>query len=403
MSKFYRQSLERQALEDDKTLLKVKNLLRLIEERDYHDELITLYKIDQSLEEVVAIPGLNLLINSVISKDSQFEKFDYPTNLVDVKLVRFTESGAAILNIKTSDPNSGKEILISAETAYNAKSDYFDGVYKLDSFAKFCFKENHVKLLKGTIEYLNEHYQNAEPHRRNLRLLKDNLNDWYIRAITSTTHYNDYGIRFALFVAALTFQNLAKSHNWGFIINRAEYDESHIKVYFEKTTSHFIKGIGNIKFLIEMSNDEIKREALRFTAVYSIQTEDYEIHVKPTKLKTDIVSIQHNFSPATVFKYLSDMGEFIVKSETEIMADVNNLTKVKSPDELRYLLYRKVETAKNDEIKSQKKNILDTLTNRINTMSDLLLMMNKINLIVSDLDAKEYLRYLYYSVLQRRK
>jgi len=257
--------------------------------------------------------------------------------------------------------------------------------------------------LQENIKILNEHYQNAEPYKKNFRLLKDSDGSWYVRAITSTTHYNDYGIRFSLFVAALTFKSLIKNNNWQFIINRAEYDESHIKVYFEKATTTFIKGIGIVKFIIEMSNDEVKREAMRFTAIYSIVTDDYEIYAKPQKLKTEIVSIQHNFTPATVFKNLAEMGDFIKNSEAEIMEDIKELQKVKNPDQLRFKLYRKVEKAKSEDIKQKKTTILNYLNTRITTISELLSLMGKVDLLVSDLETKEYLRYIFYDVLNKRK
>jgi len=44
MSKFYRQFLERQQLGEDLTLVTVKKSLRLIEGRDYYEDLTTLLK-----------------------------------------------------------------------------------------------------------------------------------------------------------------------------------------------------------------------------------------------------------------------------------------------------------------------------------------------------------------------
>ncbi|QEC75768.1 hypothetical protein [Mucilaginibacter ginsenosidivorax] len=405
MSKFYRESLERQELIDDNILVTVKKTLKLIENSEFYKELVALFKIDEQSNESIPILGLNKLINSIIYKDGQYEKFDFPVNLCDVSLNRFTDSGSIILNIliDKSEVQTEKSKILLAETAYNAKSDYFESAYKLDQFAKFCFKERHTKLLQDNIRILNEHYQNSNDYNRNFRVLKTSDGEYFVRAITSTTHYNNYGIRFALFTATLSLKNLMTTQGWEFRVNRAEYDESHIKVFFEKVGTKFIKGIGTIKYIIEMSNDEIKREAMKFSAVYSILSEDYEIYVKPEKLKTELISIQHNFNPSTVFAHLSTMNEFITKSESEIMEDIGELNNINNPDELRYLLLRKVELTKNNEIKQERAGLTKLLQVKINTISELLSLMGKVDLIVSDLETKEYLRYLFYDVLNKRK
>jgi hypothetical protein len=397
MSKFYKQALTNEQLEEDNSLTTIKKSLTLIEGSDYYTELINLFKIDEQSKDAIPIRGLNLLISTILYKDSQFEKYDFPINLVNVSLNRFTEQGAAILDLIVN-----QEEVITAETVYNAKSDYFQGAYRLDDFSKFCFKENHLKLLKDNITHLNEYYQNSNDYQRSFRLLKDQ-DGYYVRAITSTTHYHNYNNRFSLFIAAICLKDLMQEKKWQFKINRAEYDESAIRVYFEKGDVKNIPGVGKVRFMIEMSNDEIKREAMQFAAVYSILSNDYEIRIKPDNLKTKLVSIQHNFKPQTVFKYLDGLKEFIEKSEAEVMEDIADFKNIINPDELRYKLLQKVESAKNDELKEHKSKITPFLKARIDTLSELLILMGKVDLVVSNLETKEYLRYIFYEVLKGKK
>lgn len=403
MSKFYKDVLSKDELEADNTLVTVKKSLKLIEGSPYYDELINLFKIDEQSTEPIPLPGLNSLINKIIRKDQQFEKIDYNINLCDVSLKEFTHTDSAILNLIIRDGESVDKLkLITAETAYNSKSDYFESAYKLDSFARFCQREKHVKLLKQNIEYLNEQYQNSNDFNRSFRLLKDSSGN-YIRAITSTTHYNDYGIRFSLFVAIISFKNLMSAKQLNFKINRAEYDESSIKVFFEKNEVKNIKDVGQVRFIVELSNDEIKREAMKFSAVFIIKSNNEEIYIKPGRLKTELISIQHNFSPATVFNYLENLGEFIEKAEAEVIGDIVDFGKPKDFNELKYSLSRKVEFAKNEEIKGNKAAFKKLLENRISTLNELLALMGKIDMIVSTLEAKEYLRYMFYDVLKGKK
>ncbi len=403
MSKFYRDSLNRTKLEEDNVLTPIKAVIKLIENSEFYNELILLFKIDIGEKVHIEIPGLSILIREIISKDAKYEKFDVNVNLSDVTLFKFSDDGAAILKI-TSENN--KEIFgtetIYAETAYNAKSDYFESVYRLDTFAKFCFKEGHIKLLKDNIAHLNEYYQASNNFDRSLRLLKDIDKTYYIRAITSTTHYNKYDNRFSLFVAVMALHNLSMSTNKKFRVASAEFDESHIKVFFEKDGSRNIKGVGLVRFMVEVSNDEIKREAMKFSAAFSIVSDEFELFFKPEKLKTELISIQHNFNPSTVFNYLSELNDFIDDAESEIINDVKGLADTKNPDELRHLLYRKVEATKNDVIKQNRFKLKTLLLNKISTLSELLRVMNKVELIVSDLETNEYLRYIFYDILIKK-
>jgi hypothetical protein len=135
MSKFYKQALTSEQLEEDNSLTTIKKSLKLIEGSDYYTELIDLYKIDEQSKDAIPIRGLNRLISTILYKDSQFEKYDYPINLVDVSLNRFTDQGAAILDLIVN-----QEEVITAETVYNAKSDYFQGAYRLDDFSNFVLR-----------------------------------------------------------------------------------------------------------------------------------------------------------------------------------------------------------------------------------------------------------------------
>ena len=404
MSKFYKTDLSHDVLQDDKTVVTINKSLKLIENSEFYEQLIALFKIDKESTDIIPFAGLNLLINSIIRKDEEFKKFDYKVNLSDVSLKDYTREGAAVLNIivKAKQTGGDKDILLNAATVYNSKSDFYEGAYKLNSFAKFCYEENHLTLLKQNIEHLNEYYQNSNDFNRSFRFLKDSEGT-YVRAITSTGHYNNYDNRFSVFVAIMALKNLMKSKNLDFKINRAEYDESAISVFFEKTGLINIPELGHVKFIIEMSNDEIKRGAMKFSAVFSIIVREEEIYLKPQRLKTELISIGHNFTPDTVFDYLSGLSEYIEKAEIEVVNNVKEFAKIKGADELRHLLLRKVETTKNDEIKENKMTIRRLLENRITTISELLVLMNKVDLIVSNLETKEYLRYLFYDILKGKK
>ena len=70
----------------------------------------------------------------------------------------------------------------------------------------------------------------------------------------------------------------------------------------------------------------------------------------------------------------------------------------------KFLLKRKVESAKGDSIKRYKKQILDTLNESTSNIIQLLTLFKKIELIANeDIDAIEYIRYIVYQALIDRK
>ena len=64
-----------------------------------------------------------------------------------------------------------------------------------------------------------------------------------------------------------------------------------------------------------MSNDEIKREAFKFSGLFTLQTEDgknqMNIFLKPKRIETKLISIRHNFLPSTVIEQLEGLSRFL--------------------------------------------------------------------------------------------
>ena len=77
-----------------------------------------------------------------------------------------------------------------------------------------------------------------------------------------------------------------------------------IKLFIKKQTVTKLKGIGELSFVLEMSNDEIKREAFKFGGLFKLSLmdngEERNVYLKPKKIKTKLISIKHNFKPETV-------------------------------------------------------------------------------------------------------
>lgn len=405
MSKFYRDYLSTQELSKSRTTVKLADCLKLIENSEFKDDLLILFDFEKIKNGYVNITGLKKVIESVILRDQEYQKLDLESHISDVTYVSIFDANTVIL--KFNNPESIEEKVINAKTVYSAKKEYFEGSYKIDKFANFCIKEGHSNLLKDNIEYLNQQYKDSNSHIKSFRLLKNTEGNYFLRAITSTSQYYDYNIRFSLFVTIVTIYGIIKSENYNFIISRCEYSESFIRLYLQKDRSVKIPNVGTLSFVLEMSNDEIKREAFKFSALFTLNinsnTERVNVFLKPKKLKTKLISIKHNFKPDSISKPLGELSTFIKEAEKEMMEDITELNNVKNPDHLRYFLLRKIERSNNKELLQFKPQIRETLDVKIFKISELLVLMSKVDGIVTDLEVKEYLRYSFYEILRSKK
>jgi len=83
--------------------------------------------------------------------------------------------------------------------------------------------------------------------------------------------------------------------------------------------------------------------------------------------------------------------------------DIAGVNNIKNPDELRFKLYQRLENIKNEFIKDEKVKITAIIKDKIYSLHELLVMMGKVEKLVTDLEAKDYLRYIFYDILTNKK
>lgn len=405
MPQFYKVNLGFNDLAQDNRVLRLSKSLELIENSEFKTDLLELFNFEDIKNETITIRGLTKVIETIIEKDRLYQKKDISSHISDVSYIEFIDQNT--IKLRFRKPEGIEAESIDAKTVYSAKREYFEGFYKMDKFANFCISEGHTSLLKNNIDYLNKEYAKSDSHLKNFRLLIDKEGEYFVRAITSTSHYFDYNIRFSLFVTIIALYDVMKRTNLKFEVRRCEYSESFIRLYFQKDNPTQIPDVGQLSFILEMSNDEIKREAFKFSGLFTLTTtnnnERANVFLKPKRIKTKLISIKHNFKPPTVIEHLKELGNFIQAAEKEMRNDIIELQKVKNPDHLRFFLLRKIELSKNRELSKYKEAIKEKLDVKINKINELLFLMGKVDELVTELDLKEYLRYLFYEILRNKK
>ena len=173
--------------------------------------------------------------------------------------------------------------------------------------------------------------------------------------------------------------------------------------------------LGNDKELLELallknavSNDEIKREALRFSNICTIRYVDsnkneQRLFIKPKDIKTKVITIPHGTGVGKAFLNLDD---FVKSTENfeKLFKEVETITKIQNHNQIVHLVKSKINNSTTDEIRKFKSELTKVLLVDIKTTTQLLETFNKLVFLEGlEIDAKEYLRYILYEALIDRR
>ncbi|PXY46760.1 hypothetical protein [Flavobacterium hydrophilum] len=294
---------------------------------------------------------------------------------------------------------------ISTTPIYSAQRDFFSGLFQMDKYASKLISKGYKDIVTTNLNLLKSIHQTTKRYR----ILHDRTEDvFYLRAIISLSNYHNYDNNIAILVGLVTLHNEMKKGEVTYDLKLCEYNESFIRMFFESSEVTILKKVGSVKNIIEISNDEIKREALKFSGVCSIiftyKNLEKELFIKPHEIKSKILSIKHNQVPKTAIEELDNIKNS-EKVHKELFDDISKISEIKNPEQIKFLIKRKVEKAKSEEIKRYKTEILRELTN--NTVSNIIELLNvfkKIELLANeDIETTEYLRFIMYQALIEKR
>ncbi len=355
-------------------------------------------------DEFIPIPGAYTLVNSQIVQNKSYVKKDLISNIENISFYSDNNFTINFNNITDREKFEGN-ITLTTYPKYSAQRDFFGSLFSMDKYAKKLIDKGFKKIVETNLELLKA--QKIKDKKYRLIHYKPD-NNYYLRAIVSTDNYYDYNNSIAVVIALLTLYKEIKSSGIAYDLKLCEYNESNIRMFFDTTVEKELEGIGNVRNIVEISNDEIKREALRFsgvcTIVYDVNKKKNEIYIKPRDIKSKILTIKHNQKPANGLKSLADF-ENVDNVHKELYEDIKTIKKIKDTEQIKFLIRRKIDNAKNEDIKKFRVSILNELTKTTTkNILDLLHLFNNIQVLANeDIEASEYLRYVIYEALINKK
>ena len=409
MKNFRKKAFSLRDISKEDNGISVESVIKLVSDNDFYPSLAKLLKVEEITNEFINIPGAKKLVDSIKAQNSEYEKFDLKSNYNDLVFKKGEDESFLIQFTNIQDPKAltvtGKDNF-TAELVYSSKSDFFESAFGMDKYASTLTSKGYNELVYKNLEMLRDIFKGKRAHEKHYRILKSTDGKYYLRAIVSS-QYNDYNNNITVFLGLIVLHQEMKKSGVKFAISRCEYNESFVRIFFEKLDQRLIQNLGSMKYIIELSNDEIRREALRFSGAASIiygegNASDEGIFIKPSNLRSDLSAISHALTPEKAIERLASLSNY-VEREKEMYEDTKTIGDIKSPDEVRSFIENKVRNLKQNELRQYTDKILKELNQRVNSLHDLFVILNKIDFVVSDIEAKEYLRYLLYEGLIERK
>jgi hypothetical protein len=405
MEKFKKKTIKKDSIPLTDDGIKVYDLIKLVERNEFTNKLLSLIDFESIKDEFIKISGAKTLFNIQNSINNRYKKEDLKSELNNISLFNKKDFSINFYNIGHNEYFSDLKLNeISTTPIYSAQRDFFSGLFQMDKYATKLINRGHKEIVETNLQLLKGIHQTIKKYR----ILHDKTEDvFYLRAIISLNNYYNYDNNIAIVVGLITLHNEMKKTKTTYNLQLCEYNESFIRMFFESSQVNKLEKVGNIKNIIEISNDEIKREALKFSGICSIifkhKDIEKELFIKPQEIKSKILSIKHNQIPKTAIEELGNI-ENSEKVHKDLFDDISKIATIKEPEQIKFLVKRKVEKAKSEEIKRYKPEILRELNNSVSNIIELLNVFKKIELLANeDIETTEYLRYLIYQALVDRR
>ena len=218
--------------ETDKGVL-VSEVLKLVDNHKYYQEFYNLLEIDKIKDDFIPIRGASKLISTMQSVNNKFTKFDVESSYQDLEFVESEKFTITFNNIIDPDVTTIIESdEFTATPIYSAQTDFFSGLFNMDRYANKLLDHGYNYLVNSNLKSIQEILQKLLVKNKKYRILLDKEGNYFLRAITSNRYY-DYNNNIAVFVGLIILYKDIKESKNEFIIQRCEFNESYVRVYFE--------------------------------------------------------------------------------------------------------------------------------------------------------------------------
>lgn len=162
-------------------------------------------------------------------------------------------------------------------------------------------------------------------------------------------------------------------------------------------------GEGVAGFALELVNDEIKRDAVKFNGLFTVYIPKKQIYVKSEEpKKCNLISFSHSIGLDKVRDRISSLNASINDFINDTVNDAKKIKVIDTPDLFREYILMKVQNSKNIEFnKNYRDQVKQILSNKVRTIFELASLFEKVELLIEDdhIMSLDFWRHKLYQVL----
>lgn len=396
---------------DDSTgKLKVEKLWELMEDHPYKEKMYAEFEIDKIKNEIITIDFIDIIYKRIKYFITNYKRKSIKA---EIKHISVFEEMLVI------DGEKKKEIVFQFDeyvvvdevkenlktvAKYDSKNTYLDE-YVMTKYANSLFENGLSDLARQNIQYFKDLASSSDNYNkhRSYRIV-ENEGVTYLRGITSTNKYYEYGVDFAFVSSMLAFHDFMKKNSGiEYKISSAHINESKLEIIvaerFKKDAGEF----GKVSTAIKVSTNDLGKGSLNFLNIINIckdNKDGFYLFPKENRFESNRVKISHTTKPENVFATLKSMQN-ILNTSDRFIKELKEVKTIKTPDELRMKIQAKIDGPRSSfgHIKRLSDIFKTKIDNEITNLSKLLEMCNKAEELEIEFDLKDRLRYIISDII----
>lgn len=339
--------------------------------------------------EMILLNGVEELMEAYEKIDAK--KIDIVQKLENVNYEGYIDDNKIILSFEMTS----KEDRLTATGIYDFTKDFLDSNFQLYNYAKYCMENGFRDVVRENVEEMFNKHENKS---KQYRLIEKNEN-WHIRAMTSK-YYRNYDNNIILYLTILHLHKYASKEGESFSLEKAEFSDSELRIFFQKTKPIKVQGLGDIYVGLFVSNSEIKDKAFTFELRYKVvdENKDTQFGVLP-KISDALINVTHRAKLETLVANMSQFQQLDKKHEetVQLIKDIKKINKL-NPNQI-YKLFEKIISNKelNKGTKNNFKEYYDN--NLVNKTIGIIELLSKSSDLAEELDQRVVLERIYYNLI----
>lgn len=331
------------------------------------------------------------------------KKYDNIIKLKNITNISFPKLGSKDsreVKFTILDDNDKQDKAFTAVSIYNGIHDFLSKIFRIDTFAQFVFRlsdieemiENNISTIIGCIP--DQEYR--------FRYIIDDDEQNRLRAVVTTDRYKLYDNNIILYLVFVAMNNYCQETSSLFKVSECNISDSKLNMRLLSENKYKISDGIYMRTGVEVKNSELSNGAVRIQFTYTVSNRNNQF----TVLSDDVLTIDHGWKAEKINKKLENLNN-LSKFTSNIVSAVKqaDLTR-KMNDEQIFEIFDKLLRSKkqvlNESIKLKFSELKEKIQVEDNTLN-ILNLFSMLDAIVSDTDAKEYIRYKFDKYIHSKK